>query len=640
MDGARVVSWNRQSAVAGALGRRESEPELPQAQFGAVPERDGVRFRVIAPAALNLHVQLLSGAAAGRHALDAEADGVQSCFVRGAGAGDRYTYAIDGEGAYPDPASRFQPEGVHGPSEIVDPEAFRWRHEAWRGRAARELTLYELHVGTFTAAGTFNAARQRLPELQELGITAIELMPLAEFAGTRNWGYDGVCLYAPSRNYGRPDDLRAFVDAAHGLGIAVLLDVVYNHLGPEGAYLTRFYPDYMTDRHQTPWGGAINLDGPGSTAVRRFIIENAVAWITEYRLDGLRLDATHALIDCGPTHIVQEIAAAARAAAHWPVAVYAEDHRNLASLLEPEDQGGWGLDGVWADDFHHVVRRRLAGDTHGYYQDFSGSLDELARTMRQGWLFSGQYSAHAGGGRGTDASHLPMQRFVVCLQNHDQIGNRAEGDRLNHAVSAAAWRAASTLLLTSPMTPLLFMGQEWAASSPFQYFTDLEPPLGVLVTEGRRREFKDFPQFSDPGSRARIPDPQDPATFERSRLDWQERERQPHAASLALYRDLLHLRHAHRALGASEATSVDAAALDDATIVLRREQDGERFVIAVRLDGAGEVNISCGAASIPATILSTEDERYVPDPAPVRVQAGHHQVTVGFSRPGAVILKY
>ena len=598
-----------------------------------------MRFRVIAPSAQRLELQLLTGAAAGTYRLEPERGDTQSCFVRDAGAGDRYSYSIAGSAPRPDPASRFQPEGVHGPSEVIDPEAFRWRHVSWRGRPPRELTIYELHVGTFTAAGTFNAARHRLTELRDLGITAIELMPIAEFSGRRNWGYDGVCLYAPSRNYGRPDDLRAFVDAAHGLNIAVILDVVYNHLGPEGAYLPQFYPSYITERIHTPWGGAVNLDRPDGAAVRRFIVDNAVSWIAEYRLDGLRLDATHALIDSSPTHIVAEINAAARRAAAWPVAIYAEDHRNLARLLESPDEGGWELDGVWADDLHHVLRRRLAGDRHSYYQDYEGTVEELARTLSHGWLFTGQYSAHGNCSRGTDASHIPMHKFVVCLQNHDQIGNRADGGRLHHTIGAPAWRAASALLLTSPMTVLLFMGQEWAASGPFQFFTDLEPALGTSVTEGRRREFKEFPEFADPAARERIPDPQDAATFERSKLVWEERERPEHAASLALYTDLLHLRNTHRALAASGQTVIDAVALDAATIAMRREEGGERFLVVARLEGAGRVSVALDDAS-PRLILSTEGERYTQDPAPVLVETAGGRVAVTFSRPGALILSY
>ena len=600
---------------------------------------DGVRFCVPAPASRSLQLRLLTGAA-GTHRLSPLAGGTQSCFVPGASAGDRYVYSIDGSDLRPDPASRFQPDGVHGCSEIVDPNAFRWQHQRWTVRPPRELTLYELHVGAFTREGTFAAARQRLGRLHELGITAIELMPVAEFAGARNWGYDGVCLYAPSRNYGRPDDFRAFVDAAHGLGIAVILDVVYNHLGPEGAYLPQFYPAYLTDRHSTPWGRGVNLDGPGSDTVRRFIVDNAVSWITEYRLDGLRLDATHALADAGPTHIAAEITAAVRAAAEWPVTIHAEDHRNLATMIDTREVGGWALDGIWADDLHHVLRRRLAGDRHGYYRDYTGSLDELTRTLRQGWLFTGQRSEHLKRPRGTDPSHLPMHRFIVCLQNHDQVGNRATGDRLNLTIDASAWRAASTLLLTSPMTALLFMGQEWAASSPFQYFTDLEPGLGELVTEGRRREFEYFPEFADPVARLRIPDPQDAATFERSKLDWSERERPPHVQSLALYTDLLRLRNTHRALGAAEETSIDAMPIGDGTLLMRRHAGGERFLVVVRLEGAGTSSIPHDGAMEPTVLLSTEESRYAIDPKPIEINADGRQATVTFRRPGAVIVKY
>jgi maltooligosyltrehalose trehalohydrolase len=605
-----------------------------------LPDADGVRFRVLAPSDRHLTLHLLTGAKAGTYELAAESNETQSYLVPGARAGDRYAYSIDGSDLRPDPASRFQPDGVHRPSEIVDPGAFRWLATGWHGRDARDLTIYELHVGTFTPQGTFEAARERLPYLQDLGITAIELMPLAEFPGTRNWGYDGVHLFAPSRNYGRPDDLRAFVDAAHALNIAVILDVVYNHLGPEGNYLTQFYPGYMTDRHQTPWGDAINLDAEGSHGVRRFIVDNAVSWIVEYRLDGLRLDATHALIDNTARHVIEEIAAATRAAATWPVSIHAEDHRNLATLIAPSSEAGWGLDGVWADDLHHVLRRRLAGDDRSYFQDYAGSIDELTRTLRQGWLFTGQHSPYANTSRGTDPSRIPMQRFVVCLQNHDQVGNRATGDRLHHTIDAAAWRAASALLLTSPMTPLLFMGQEWAASSPFQYFTDLEPQLGTLVTEGRRREFKDFPEFASADARQRIPDPQSPATFERSRLDWAERERPGHAHSLALYRDLLHCRTTHRALAGSDETSLDASALDDGTVVMRREADGARFLIVVRLAGAGTVSIAHESAHPPASVLTTEDVRYAPDSTPMEIRSSGREVSVAFGRPGAVVLKY
>ena len=504
--------------------------------FGATPTPGGTRFRAWAPAAADLILVIHDGAARGTYSLPCGESGLSDRIVEGAAAGDRYSYRFDGSVDRPDPASRFQPEGVHGPSQVIDPAVFQWSDGHWGGRGAGDLVLYELHVGTFSPEGTFAGAMARLDALRDLGITAVELMPVADFAGEHNWGYDGVCLYAPSHAYGHPDELRRLVDRAHHLGLSVMLDVVYNHLGPEGAFLPEFYPRYFTDRHSTPWGRALNLDGPGSEMVRRFIADNARCWIREYHVDGLRLDATHALIEDDKGAIVREIVQAARGASPRPVFIHAEDHRNLAPIVEDTAVGGWGLDGVWADDFHHVMRRLLAGDEHSYYTDFQGTTEELARTIRQGWLFTGQKSQHQGTDRGTDASQVPMRRFVVCLQNHDQIGNRAMGDRLHDAISPDAWRAASAVLLTVPMTPLLFMGQEWSAGTPFPYFTDLEPELGRLVTDGRRREFADFPEFSDESARGRIPDPQSPSTLASGRLNWSERDEPAHAAVFALYR--------------------------------------------------------------------------------------------------------
>jgi maltooligosyltrehalose trehalohydrolase len=611
-------------------------------RFGAFPlERGGVRFRVWAPAARELTIAIETGRSAGTHLMPRDEDGVCDLIVDGVQAGDRYRYRIDGGPPRPDPASRCQPEGVHGPSEVIDPHAFRWTQDRWRGRVATDLVIYELHVGTFSPEGTFDGARTRLRDLRDLGVTAIELMPVADFAGRRNWGYDGVCLFAPSRAYGRPDDLRRLVDEAHRLGLSVLLDVVYNHLGPEGAYLSEFNPDYFTDRHETPWGRAVNVDGPGARMVRRFIVENAVHWIQEYRVDGLRLDATHAIIDDSPVHVVAELAAAARAAAPHPILVHAEDHRNLASIVEDPARGGWGLDAIWADDFHHVVRRLLAGDWHGYYADFAGTTAELARTIEDGWLFTGQFSASMGEHRGTPAGDVPMFRSVVCLQNHDQIGNRAHGERLHHAIAPESWRAASTLLLTSPMTPLLFMGQEWAASAPFQYFTDLEPGLGQLVTEGRRREFAGFPEFSDPAARERVPDPQAPATFERSRLDWAERGAPGHAEVLALYTRLLALRLEHPALGASLEPRARAVAPDEDTILLHR---GEGFWIVARLRGEGMVDLAHAAGEPPGragwdVVLTTEEPQFARDPQPPSVVWNPEGPAVTFRRAGAIILR-
>ena len=612
-------------------------------RFGAFPEGNGVRFLVAAPGARTLELELLSGASPGTHHPLRHDGGTFEFFVPGAGASDTYLLRRDGTDPRPDPASRFQPEGVHGPSEIVDADAYRWRHDRWDAVDVAQRVIYELHVGTFTPEGTFAAARARLPELRDLGITVVELMPVADFAGMRNWGYDGVCLYAPSRAYGRPDDLRAFVDAAHGLGMAVVQDVVYNHLGPEGAYLPQLNPQYLTDAHQTPWGCAVNLDAEGRDLVRAFIIDNAEHWVREYRLDGLRLDATHALIDTSPVHLVADLVRAVRAAAGWPVAIYGEDHRNLADLVESPERNGWGLDGVWADDFHHVVRRMVAGDAHGYYQDFEGTADELVRILRQGWLYSGEYSRNMGEARGTDPSGIPMHRFVVCLQNHDQVGNRATGDRLHHRIDAAAWRAASAVLLTAPMTPLIFMGQEWAASTPFLYFTDLEPDLGRLVTEGRRREFKAFPEFADPAARERIPDPQAASTFEESKLKWDERNAGAHAHTLALYRELLRLRREQSALGADLATAGMAEAAGQGAVVLRREHEGQRFVILARLTGEGAITLldpEVDPGRPPMVVLSTEDARFAADAAPPQPDVQPGRMVLHFSRPGAVILTF
>jgi maltooligosyltrehalose trehalohydrolase len=610
------------------------------ALFGAIPSQDGVRFVVWAPDAQRVDLRLHDGRAAGTHPLARGDDGICETWVRHAAPGDRYAYILDDDGPFPDPASRFQPEGVHGPSQIVDPLVYRWRDARWHPRRPLDTILYELHVGTFTPEGTFAAAASRLPYLRDLGITAVELMPIADFAGGRNWGYDGVAPFAPSRAYGTPDELRAFVDAAHAHGLSIVLDVIYNHLGPEGAYLSRFSGAYFTSRHRTPWGEGINLDGPDSGPVRRFIVDNACHWVREYHVDGLRLDATHALMDTSPTHIVQEIAASVRAESTRPVVVHAEDERNLANIVEDSADGGWGLDGIWADDFHHVIRAMIAGDRHAYYADFAGNTRELAVTIRDGWLYSGEHSRHRDRPRGTHPARVPMHRFVVCVQNHDQIGNRALGERLNHEVPPAAWRAASVVLLTVPMTPLLFMGQEWAASTPFQFFTDFEPRLGMLVSDGRRREFAEFPAFGGDGA-LRIPDPQAQSTFERSRLDWSEQPRGAHRRSLALYRALLALRLDHPALAGSSATSGAAGAPDDESIVIRRTDGRETFWIAARFKSAGTTDLSTMAVALGAEpgalelVLDTEHAEFAENPAAVDLDG----IRIGFQRPGAVILR-
>ncbi len=565
--------------------------------LGAVPERGGVRFRAWAPAARRVDVVFESGEvlapmrAAGRGFFEADAAGAEPGLL--------YRYRVDGGTAYPDPASRFQPQGVHGPSMVVDPGRYRWRDGGWRGVAREDLVFYELHVGTFTPEGTFEGARRRLPYLRDLGVTAVELMPVAEFPGRWNWGYDGAALFAPTRSYGTPDDLRALADDAHRLGLAVFLDVVYNHFGPEGAYAPALSRYFFSKAHSTPWGDAINLDGEMAEIVRGFFVENALHWLVEYHLDGLRLDAIHAIVDDSPVHFLRQLAEAVHGLSRPRRYLVAEDHRNLNVVLTPIEEAGYGLDAVWNDDFHHQLRRLLAHDADGYFVDFSDSTGELAAIMRSGWLFAGQRSAYFGGPRGTDPSRIPLTRFVHFMQNHDQVGNRPMGDRITAAVSLAAFRAASALLLFLPQLPLIFMGQEWAAGTPFRYFTDHGPDLGQRVTEGRKREFQRFAGFG-----GEIPDPQDSSTFLHSRLDWTEPEREPHAGISRLYQDFLRQR---RRLAGPWAVEHPA----EGGLVLRRGKD----VLLVALRHG--LTLPWPGAARP--IIHTEDPRYASDPQPPRV---------------------
>jgi maltooligosyltrehalose trehalohydrolase len=603
--------------------------------LGAWLDGNGVRFRVWAPAIQHVDVRI---DALGDIPLTRSGDGYHAGFVAGFGAGARYKFVLDGGSAFPDPASRFQPEGVHGPSEVVDASVFPWTDGQWGGLSIESLVLYQLHVGTWTPDGTFRGAADVLPRLVDLGVTAVQLLPLADFAGDRNWGYDGVSLFAPARPYGRPDDLREFVDRAHALGLGVILDVVYNHFGPDGAYHGTFSPGYFTSRHESPWGAGINLDGDGASEVRCFFIESALHWLHEYHVDGFRLDATARLLDDSPRHFLRELAETVQDAAPFgrrPI-VIAEDHRNMAALLHPRSSG-YGIDAVLADDFHHEVRRMIAGDHEGYYQDYAGSASNIAATLRRGWFYTGQQSAYWDEPRGSDPSGIPLPRFVHCIQNHDQVGNRAEGDRLPVTAGLAATRAATALLLSSAATPLLFMGQEWAASTPFQFFTDHHDELGRLVTEGRRREFGAWSAYADPVMRERIPDPQSLSTFDVSRLRWEEREQEPHASMLRLTTALLRLRRSERALRWDEGAEQDAYPLGEDTVALCRERDGDALVLVARLRGSGPVYLE--SADRLRVLLTTEDDAYAADPMPIAIDADDGNVQLGFQRPGAVLLR-
>jgi maltooligosyltrehalose trehalohydrolase len=583
------------------------------------------------------------GPRARRQRLDPAPDGMFDGVLADAAAGTRYAYLLDGDGPYPDPASRFQPDGVHGPSMVVDPHLYPWSDSEWTGVSLNESIIYELHVGTFTLEGTFAAVASRLEYLRHLGVTTVELMPVADFPGSRNWGYDGASLFAPARCYGTPDDLRRLVDTAHRLRLAVLLDVVYNHFGPDGAYLAQFSRYYLSDRHHTPWGAAVNLDGPHAGPARLFFIENALHWLHEYHFDGLRLDATHALMDDSPRHFLRELRD--RVDASIPdrtVLLVAEDDRNLATIVRRPSEGGWGLDAVWADDFHHQARRLAAGDRDGYFQDFSGSAADLATTIRQGWFYTGQSSTYRGRPSGSDPAGLPPERMVICLQNHDQVGNRALGERLNQQIDVALFRALSALLLFAPETPLLFMGQEWAADTPFLYFTDHQAELGRLVTKGRREEFAKFSAFADEDMRTAIPDPQAPSTFAASRLDWSELDRAPHAGVMNLYRALLRVRRDEPALHAPGGRFA-VEALDERSLALvRTSASGDALLLVIRFSGAGALDVSAcdavGSGSRWRLLLTTEDAGFASAPAPPVVDLGGSRVHVRFERPSAVIL--
>lgn len=519
--------------------------------FGALPQAgDGVRFRLWAPAAAQVDLELLGDGIRGRFPMHAAGGGWHERLEPDAAARTRYRFRLPDGRAVPDPASRCNPLDVHGPSEVVDPLAYAWSDAGWRGLPWEAAIVYELHVGTFTPEGSFAAARARLDELAALGVNAIELMPLAEFPGKRNWGYDGVLPFAPDASYGTPQELKALVDRAHALGMMVLLDVVYNHFGPEGNYLHAYAPQFFNPAHTTPWGAAINFDGPGCDTVRAFFVHNALYWVEEYRMDGLRLDAVHAIRDGSSPDIVEDIAAALRAgpARARHVHLVLENDRNQARYLERDAAGApRHASAQWNDDLHHAAHVLLTGEREGYYADYAEApLARLGRALAEGFVYQGEPSGYRDGEpRGEPSAHLPPPAFVSFLQSHDQVGNRALGQRIHALSDPRRERALLALLLLSPHVPMLFMGEEWAASTPFLYFCDFEPGLAAAVAAGRRREFARFAGFSDAAARERIPDPGAASTFAASRLDWRERDRPPHRERLELTRELIARRRRH-----------------------------------------------------------------------------------------------
>lgn len=542
-----------------------TESDALATRLGAhpLPDGSGVRFRVWATTTNEVGVRI-DGVT---YPMQAQGGGIYE-VVLPVQPGTRYLFVLGGK-AWPDPYARFLPDGVHAEAEVVNLNDFAWQNTAWRGLTLDQCIFYELHIGTFTPQGTYKAAQQKLPYLRELGITAIQLMPVAAFPGQRGWGYDGAALYAPYAPYGRPQDLMAFVDAAHGYGLGVFLDVVYNHFGPDGNYLSVYSPSYFTDRFSSAWGEGLDY---AEKHMRRYITGNARMWLRDYHLDGLRLDATQAMPDDSPVHILRELADEVHALRGTHL-LLAEDYRNLPELVTDHQ-----LDGIWVDDFHHEVRVTLSTEQDGYYRPFTGGAAALANVINRGWVFEGQLWPLEDAPRGKPADALSAEHFVYFIQNHDQVGNRAVGDRLHHLshVTPAQFRGASTLLLTLPMTPLLFMGQEWAASTPFPFFSDHSGELGQAVTEGRKKEFAGFAGFH----LQEVLDPQAQATFGLAHLNWSERESGEHAKTLALYRELLRLRKTDPVLKNRDRHHLTAGSLGDDLLWVRTQTEaGERLLL-------------------------------------------------------------
>jgi maltooligosyltrehalose trehalohydrolase len=507
-------------------------------------------FKVWAPAARTVAVRIGSKT----HPLQRAERGWWQGGIEEAVPGTEYSFELDGGEPIPDPRSPFQPKGIHGPSQLVDHTKFRWTDSHWQARPLSSAVLYELHIGTFTPEGTFLSAVPCLDHLVQLGISHIELMPVNQFSGNAGWGYDGVDLFAPHRAYGTPDELKQLIDACHAKGLAVLLDVVYNHLGPTGNYLSRFGP-YFTAAYNTPWGSAVNLDHKGSSQVRQFFVDNALMWLREYHFDGLRLDAIHALYDRSATHFLEHLSSAVDSlAAHLGrhFVLIAESDLNDPRVVTPREAGGFGIDAQWNDDFHHAVHSILTGENNGYYEDF-GSLAQLAKALQHAFVYDGIHSPHRERIHGKPVNGLSGHHFLGYSQNHDQIGNRAQGERLSHLLSLGKTKIAAALVFTSPFIPMLFQGEEFGASSPFQYFTHHDDPeLARQVSDGRKNEFKGFGWSPE-----EIPDPQEEETFQRSKLNWEEIAGEPHAVLLEWHKQLIRLRRAHPSLTDGRMQDVD-----------------------------------------------------------------------------------
>jgi maltooligosyltrehalose trehalohydrolase len=543
---------------------------------------DGMHvFEVWAPRARTMEVKIGNE----KFALETNDRGWWSAEVASAGPGSDYGFVIDGlEPPVPDPRTQWQPNGVHAESRVVDHSAFPWSDGGWQAPPLSSALIYELHLGTFTPEGTLKGAESHLDYLKDLGVTHVELMPLANFPGKRGWGYDGVDLYAIFNAYGEPDDLKHFVNACHGKGLAVLLDVVYNHLGPVGNYLEKFGP-YFNANHSTPWGSAVNFEEAGATEVRRYLIDNALMWLRDYHIDGLRLDAVHAFNDRTAIHFLEQLEGEvkrleARLVKHF--VLIAESDLNDPRIVKAEEAGGYGLDAQWSDDFHHALFSVISGEREGYYADF-GSLAALAKSLKSVFVYDGNYSEYRGRNHGRQVVGLSGHRFVGFVQNHDQIGNRAQGERVSHEASPGRAKIAAALVLTSPFVPMLFQGEEFGASTPFLYFTDYEDPeLGRLISEGRKKEFEAFGWKPD-----QIPDPQAEETFTRSTLQWSELTQEPHASLLQWHKDLIHLRRTRTEISDGDLNAVQ----------VRFDEEAQWLVLQ-----RGPLHIACNLGQAPVEV--------------------------------------
>ncbi len=579
--------------------------------------KGGVHFRVWAPRRKKVDAIFESEGGQAVVPLAPEKDGYFSGASMDAGVGSLYRYRLDdGKALYPDPASRFQPQGPHGPSQVVNPTSFPWTDTAWRGAALEGQVLYEMHVGTFTPEGTWEAATRQLGELAATGITVVEVMPVAEFPGRFGWGYDGVLWFAPTRLYGSPDDMRRFVDRAHAVGIAVILDVVYNHFGPDGNYLHEFAKDYFTDRYKNEWGAALNFDGPNADPVREFVKANAAYWVTEFHLDGLRLDATQQVFDSSPEHILTALTRAVRvAAAGRKTIVVAENEPQHTDLVRAVERGGFGMDALWNDDFHHSAIVALTGRNEAYFSDYFGDPQEFISAVKYGYLYQGQRYKWQKKRRGTPALDLPPAQFVTFMENHDQIANSGLGLRCHKLTSPGRYRAMTALMLLAPGTPMLFQGQEFAASSPFLYFADHNQELSRLIAEGRGKFLAQFPRLASAKSQQALANPADPRTFERCKLDFADRER--NAGIYAMHRDLLQLRGTDSAFRAQRPRGVDGAVLGPKAFVLRYFTDdgADRLLVVnfgqdLHLDPAPEPLLGPPIHSEWRVVWSSDDHRY------------------------------